>query len=54
MNNQLHMVTPTLIDLYGNELYYYSLIISLARSDGCCNTFEDPFGRIYVPYKTEM
>ena len=53
MNNQLHMVPPTLIDLYGNELYYCSLIISLGRCDGCCNTVEDPFGRIYVPYKTE-
>ena len=47
------MVTPTLIDLYGNELYNYSLIINLGRCDGCCNTVEDPFGRIYVPYKTE-
>ena len=44
---------PTVIDLKSNELYYYSLMVSLDRCNGSCNTLDDFSSRICVPNKTE-
>ena len=38
INNQLCIVRPTFIDFSPDKLHYYSLIISLGRCDGSCNT----------------
>ena len=53
-----------LIDLSPDKLYYYyyyyyysfiySFIISMNRSDGGCNSVNDPFGRIHIPNKMEQ
>ena len=53
LNNAVHLARQTLIDLNPNELYYYPFLVSLDRWSGCCNTLDDPSGRICVPNNTE-
>ena len=47
------MVKQTLIHLNPDKRHYCPLIISMNRSNGSCNTAEDPFCRICVPNEIE-
>ena len=47
------MVSQMPIGLSIKEFLFYSFIISMKRCDASCNTIEDQFSRIYVPYKVE-
>ena len=40
-------------DEYNPGLCYYPFMVNLARCNGNCNTFDDPFGRICVSNKME-
>ena len=42
-----------LIYLNPDELRCYLFIVSMGRFDESCNTFDDSFGRIFVPNKIE-
>ena len=48
MEKSTIMFILTLIDLNLDERYYYPFIISLYRSNGCCNNVAETFGRICV------
>ena len=41
------------IYLDADKLQYYSLVVSVNKYDGSCNTIEDPFGRICALNKIE-
>ena len=43
----------TLTDLYPDQFAYYPLLVGIDRYNGSCNTAEDPFSRICVPYEAE-
>ena len=50
-SNKTYMAKLTLIDLSNDQLPSYPSINSMNRSNGSCNTTEDPFGRIFVSNK---
>ena len=53
LNNESCLVGPTLIDLVPNQLHYYTFMFSLDRSNGNCDTLDDPSGKICVLNKKE-
>ena len=53
INNQHCMVRSMIIHLNPGELGCYLFIVSMDWFDGSCNNFDDSFGRICVPNKTE-
>ena len=53
LNNEPCLARPILNGLDLNERVYYSLMISLDRCNGSCNTLDDLSSRICFPNKTE-
>ena len=51
LNNELGMVSPTLIDLNPVELDYFALMISLNKCSGSCNAVGDLFTKTCFPNK---
>ena len=52
LNNQPCMTRPTLIDFNHGEcnqgLRFCSFMVNLDRYNGCCNSLDDPSGKICV------
>ena len=57
LNNQKHMIQPTLINLhpneYSQEFDYHSFAVKLDRCVGSCSTLNDLSNKVCVPNKTE-
>ena len=50
LNNEPHMIRPTLINLNPAELKYFRFIIGLNKCTGSCNVLSP---KIYVPKETK-
>ena len=57
LDNKSCMTRPTLINLnpdeYNQGFCYYSLMVSLDRRNGSCNTLDDPSNKICALNKTK-
>ena len=53
INTQHCMVRSMIIHLNPDEFGCYLFIVGMDRFDGSCNNFDDSFGIICVPNKTE-
>ena len=50
---QASKVRPTLFDINSNERLYYSIVFSVNKCGGSCNTIDDPYAEIYASDKCE-
>ena len=50
MNSQECKIRPEIINLNTNEPVFYPYNIKINKCKGSCNTINDPYAKIYVPY----